>query len=71
MAPPGPAGAAKALPQTHSCNKGPTSKGRGRDWRGKGKGKGGRGGETCSKLLGGIDAPGTEKSCNLMHRGVN
>jgi len=41
----------------------PTSKGRGREQRGReGRGKGeegGSGGGTCSKVLGGIDAPAT------------
>jgi len=59
--PAGPAGELKRSPDPLAAIRGPTSKGRGREGRGKGgteKGIGrGRGGGTCSKVLGGMDAP--------------
>ena len=45
---PDPLGELKRFPRSPSRNKGPTSKGRKREGRG-----GGKGGGTCSKLLGG------------------
>ena len=58
---PDPLGELKRSPGPPSRNKGPTSKGTVREGRGKGgEGKGGRrgrGGGTCSKVLGGEDAP--------------
>ena len=58
---PDPLGELKRSPRPPCRNKGPTSKGRGRERRGReGRGKAGKGmgRGTCSKLLGGIDAPG-------------
>jgi len=61
----GPAGELKRSPRSLAAIRGPTSKERGTEGRereGRGRegegGRRGREGETCSKVLGGIDAPG-------------
>ena len=62
---PDPLGELKRSPDPLAAIRGPTSKGRGREGRGKERG---RVGATCSKVLGGIDAPDCATS-QLRHWG--